>query len=166
MESSQAAQAAFNGKFIADGALGVDVISGDSYRKGLIGGDIVTSGSETAASGLGIDIRSSHGRMDAYANPNAGKALINNFTVREDAIVLSGAETDYNVNINSFTTGTRRRPQTSTVVEIRSASTNEVIVSFSGSAFSSTTTAADPNIHYGITTTPAGTFIKGQQLFV
>ena len=178
-DRSNPAKPAFDGQFIADGRLGVDVITGGTYRNWLIGGGIVSPGSETALSALGIDIlngttgaldvfdlRSSGGASDAYANPNAGKALINNFTVGEDAIVLSGAQTDYNVNINTVTTGTRRRPRTSTTVEIRSASTSEVIASFSGTAFSSTTTADDLNIHYEVDTAPATTMINGQFLFV
>jgi hypothetical protein len=178
-DRSNPAKPAFDGQFIADGRLGVDVITGGSYRNWLIGGGIVTPGSKTALSGLGIDIlngttgaldvfdlRSSDGRMDAYANPNAGKALINNFTVGEDAIVLSGAEADYNVNINTVMTGRGRRARSTTTVEIRSASTSEVIASFSGTAFSSTTTAADLNINYGITGAPAATEINGQLLFI
>jgi hypothetical protein len=178
-DRSKAAKPAFNGQFIADGRLGVDVITGGSYRNWLIGGGIVTPGSETALSRLGIDIlngttgaldvfdlRSSDGASDAYANPNGGRALINNFTVGEDAIVLSGADTDYNVNINTVTTGRRRRARSRTTVEIRSANTNEVIASLSGTAFSSTTTAADLNINYGVTTAPAGTMINGELLFV
>jgi hypothetical protein len=178
-DRSNPAKPAFDGQFIADGRLGVDVLTGGSYRNWLIGGGIVTPGSKTALSGLGIDIlngttgaldvfdlRSSDGASDAYANPNGGRALINNFTVGEDAIVLSGAEADYNVNINTVMTGRGRRARSTTTVEIRSASTSEVIASFSGTAFSSTTTAADLNINYGITGAPAATEINGQLLFI
>jgi hypothetical protein len=177
-QPSNAAKPAFNGQFIADGRLGGDIITGGSYRNWLIGGGIVARGSETGLSSLGIDtligttgaldvfdLRSSDGLSDAYANHNAGRALISNFSVGEDAIILSGSQADYNVNINTVTKGRGKRVTTSTIVEIKSSMSTQVIASFSGSAFTSSTSAADLNIHYGILTDPSSTLINGQSLF-
>jgi hypothetical protein len=161
---------AFDGQLIIKGELGSDSITGGTYRNLLQGGGIAAPG--TDATGLVdtltgttgaidvFDLRTGDNQNDAYAAINSGYAVINNFVVGEDFILM--ANDGYTINRLETTTGKGRRKVTTYSFEIRSG--GELVATIASPDFTSTSTSAD----LGLTVSkedPSSVLFGGQDLF-
>lgn len=175
--SGDPSRPAFNGQSIIDGKLGVDTITGGSYRNWLVGGGIFSTPLSTATAAVDtligtigatdvFDLRTSDFTADAYSATNSGSARINNYTKTEDYIVLAGAQGSYTFQAVQTTTGTKRNKVTATTgYQIFSgAELVATVNAASGTTFTGTA-SSDLQILFGQTGDPTETLFNGQQMF-
>jgi hypothetical protein len=175
--SGDPSRPAFNGQAILDGKLGIDTITGGSYRNWLVGGGIFSTPLSTTTTAVDtligtagaldvFDLRTSDFTADAYSALNTGSARINNYGIDQDWIVLAGTQGSYTFTAVQTTTGSKRNKVTTTTgYQIFSGTELMATVNAASGTTLTGNAANDLKILYGQTGDPTDTLIGGQQMF-